>query len=146
MVAGALWRPPRKYADCLAPTWRGHRGRSEVSVMNGPAFEVELLLGAGVTIPIRLSEDAVTASRDSSVRAAIGARDREGLRRGAVEIIYAAITRNQDQPLMVEDGETTWLIPTRSVRAARFRDPTATAGEQRIGFRPDRYAPSGEPR
>jgi hypothetical protein len=114
--------------------------------MTGPAFEVQLLLGGGVTVPIQLSEDVVTASKDSSVRTALGAGDRQGLRRGALEIVYAAIARNEGLPLLVEDGETTWLIPTRSIQAARFRDSTATRGEQHIGFRPDRYAASDEAR
>ena len=110
--------------------------------MAGPPFEVELLLGGGVTVPIKLSEDMVAASLESSVRAVIGSSDREGLRRAALEIVYSAITRNEDQPLMVEDGETAWLIPTRTIQAARFRDPTVAAGEQHFGFRPDRYAAS----
>lgn len=112
--------------------------------MAGPPFEVELLLGGGVTVPIRLSEDTVTASRDATVRAALGSGDRKGLRRAGLEIVYSAVTRNEDQPLMVEDGETAWLIPVRSIRAVRFRDSTVPAGQQRIGFRPDRYAASDE--
>ncbi|MGA3029637.1 MAG: hypothetical protein ABSE58_02715 [Candidatus Limnocylindrales bacterium] len=112
--------------------------------MAGPPFEVELLLGGGVTVPIKLSEDVVTASRDATVRAAMGPGDRKGLRRAGLEIVYGAITKNEDQPLMVEDGETAWLIPIRAIQAVRFRDPTVAAGEQRIGFRPDRYAASDE--
>jgi hypothetical protein len=108
--------------------------------MAGPPFEIELLLGGGVTVPIKLSEEVVAASHESSVRAAIGSGNRAGLRRAALEIVYSAVTKNEDQPLMIEDGETAWLIPTRAIQAARFRDPTVTAGEQRFGFKPDRYA------
>ncbi|MGD0862623.1 MAG: hypothetical protein ABSA21_07655 [Candidatus Limnocylindrales bacterium] len=114
--------------------------------MAGPPFEVELLLGGGVTVPIKLPETAVAASRDPIVRAALGSGDRAGLRRAALEIVYSAIMRNEDRPLTVEDGQTAWLIPTRAIQAARFRDPTAVAGEHRFGFRPERYATPDEPR
>jgi hypothetical protein len=113
--------------------------------MAGPPFEVELLLGGGVTVPIKLPESVVGASRDPAVRATMAPGDRAGLRRAAFEIVYSAIMRNEDRPLTVENGETAWLIPTRAIQAARFRDPTAVAGEQHFGFRPERYA-SNEPR
>lgn len=112
--------------------------------MAGPPFEVELLLGGGVTVPIQLSEVLVSAARDPGVRAAMGSGDREGLRRAALEIVYGAITKHEDQPLMLDDGETAWLIPTHAIRAVRFRDSTVTAGQQHFGFRPDRYAASDE--
>jgi hypothetical protein len=112
--------------------------------MAGPPFEIELLLGGGVAVPIKLSERMVEAARDPAVRAAIAHGDREGLRRGAVEILYAAVMRNDDRPLTVDDGETVWLIPTHAIQAVRLRDSTVAPGEQHLGFRPDRYAMSDE--
>jgi len=112
--------------------------------MAGPAFEIELLLAGGVTVPITLPESAVESSREPAVRTAVGTGDRPGLRRGAVEIIYGALTRNEDRPIVVEDGESTWLIPAHALIAAKLHDPTDTDRQPSIGFRPDRYAMSSE--
>ncbi len=112
--------------------------------MDRPNFEVELLLGGGITIPFQVPERWVMESRNPSVRAMAKAGDRPDLRMAAFDMVYRATVKNETEPVTVDDGVTSWLIPVRSIVAVRFRDPTETPEtvpvERRIGFRFD--APS----
>lgn len=111
-------------------------------------FEVELHLGAGIVVPFKLWEDRLRDSRDPTVAGiAVQIGGREGAREAGVAMVERAVTRNLDEPLHIEDGDTLWIIPARSVQVVRFRDPTIKRGPSKagmsFGFSADRLGGSG---
>jgi hypothetical protein len=106
--------------------------------MPGPDFKVELDLGGGIVVPFTLSEEEIARSKNPAVQAHVGAGDRKGLRSAGLEIVRRAVGRNREEPLVVIVDEEAWIVPTTSIRAARFRDPTIAQGERAFGFTADR--------
>jgi hypothetical protein len=106
--------------------------------MAGPDFKIELDLGGGVVVPFTISEEEIAKSKNPAVQAHIGAGDRKGLRSAGLEIVRRAVSRNRETPIVVIVDEEAWVVPTTSIRAARFRDPSIQRGERAFGFTADR--------
>jgi hypothetical protein len=106
--------------------------------MAGPDFRVELDLGGGIVVSFALTEEEIARSKDSAVQAFAASGDRKGLRSAGLEIVRRAVGRNRESPLVVIVDEEAWVVPTTSIRAARFRDPSIRQGERAFGFTADR--------
>ena len=106
--------------------------------MAGPDCRVELDLGGGIMVPLALTEADIARSANPAVKTLLGSGDRHGFRSAGLEIIRAAVVRNRQEPLIVVVDEEAWIIPTSSIRMARFRDPTIKHGERAFGFTADR--------
>jgi hypothetical protein len=103
-----------------------------------PPFEVELHLGGGVVVPFKLWEDLLREARDPQVRVQAQQGGREAARTAGLTVAQNAVTKNRDKPLLVEDGDSLWVIPVGTVQAVRFRDPTIKGERQPFGFSADR--------
>jgi hypothetical protein len=103
-----------------------------------PPFEVELHLAGGVVVPFKLYEEGLRHARHPAVAAAAQKGGRENTRSAAVTVAEDAILRNGKGPITVEDGDTLWIIPTATVMAVRFRDPTIKGQRGAFGFSADR--------
>ncbi|HEX7471569.1 MAG TPA: hypothetical protein VF323_00675 [Candidatus Limnocylindrales bacterium] len=106
--------------------------------MAGLDFRVELDLGGGIMVPMALTEADISKSRNPAVRTLLEQGDRRAFRNAGLEIIRRAVIRNREEPLVVVVDEEAWIIPTSSIRMARFRDPTIKQGERAFGFTADR--------
>lgn len=106
--------------------------------MAGPDFKVELDLGGGIVVSFTLTEDEIARSKNPDVQALAVSGDRKALRSAGLEIVRRAVGRNRDAPLVVIVDEEAWVVPSSSIRAARFRDPTIKQGERAFGFTSDR--------
>lgn len=106
--------------------------------MAGPDFMVELDLGGGIVVPFSLTEEEIARSKNAEVQAFAATGDRKGLRSAGLEIVRRAVGRNRDAPIVIVVDEEAWVVPTTSIRAARFRDPTIRQGERAFGFTADR--------
>jgi hypothetical protein len=103
-----------------------------------PPFEIELHLGGGVVVPFKLWEEGLRQARDPQVRAQAEQGGRDAARMAGVLVAENAVTKNLEQPLLVENGDELWVIPVRTVQAVRFRDPTIKGERQPFGFSADR--------
>lgn len=102
-------------------------------------FEVEFHLGGGVEVSFRLPPNALRQHRDPAIAASANTGGRGGLLKAGVTMVERAVTKNLDEPIRLVVDDSLWLIPTRGVMAARFRDPTMKGDERSaMGFSADR--------
>jgi hypothetical protein len=94
-------------------------------------FKIDLDLGPGSVVEIRLSEEAIRKHPNPMIR---GMAD-SNLGSAAVELVRRAITRNLAEPIEVATDKGLYIIPTGSVRYAFFHDPTMASTGQPMGFR-----------
>ena len=109
-----------------------------------PPFEVDLHLGGGHVVSFKIFEDGLLKSRNPQVAMLARECGRENMREAAVMVAERSLLKNREDPLYVDDSGVLWIIPTGTVMAMRFRDPTVVGKPSAFGFSSDRFALPGD--
>ena len=103
-------------------------------------FEVEVDCGSANPVRFTLDEGFIRSHGGAKVRVALAddrgnPDERTRLWNGALAIARELVKANDGDPIEIFDGADVWLIPERSIRWVRLRDPESPDRHRaEIGF------------
>ena len=109
--------------------------------MDAKPFEFEIDCGSPTPVRFTMDEERLRNSGNVKVKYALADNhgdpdDRTRLWRAALTVARTLIETSDAEPIEIYDGPDVWLIPERSVRWVRLRDPESPDKRATtIGFR-----------